>query len=58
MIIQHLDTRGKEMEKEIQMMEKDERCEWVVPLVTDWDIESETASGGKSINSDGIGTYS
>lgn len=46
------------MEKEIQMMEKDERCEWVVPLVTDWDIESETASGGKSINSDGIGTYS
>lgn len=44
------------MEKEIQMMEKDERCEWVVPLVTDWDIESETQSSGSKLG-DG-GTYS
>lgn len=36
------------MEKEIQMIEKDERCEWVVPSVTDWDIENETTSGVKS----------
>ncbi len=53
MSIQHHVMKGNTMEKEFSMKEKDERCDWIPPSVTDWDIESETNSCCNNGTTDG-----